>query len=189
MARVDNNVLTRFSSGAIGKQLVLRNRGTKSFLSNRPKIKKGKRKLSARQAEVRKRFQHSAKYARGIMSDPELRLEYEAAVTSGQTAYNVAFADAFLGPELSDLLTDAYGGNAGDVLTVRAVDNFRVISVKFQLLGANGQELESGMAVLDENSLDWVYTTTTENPAVQGTLIRVTAEDRPKNRALLEHTL
>jgi hypothetical protein len=75
MARVDNNIMTRFSRGAIGKQLVLRNRGNDSFLSNRPKRKK-RRVKTPKQLEVRQRFREAAKYATAVSNDPLLRLDY-----------------------------------------------------------------------------------------------------------------
>lgn len=188
MARVDNNIMTRFSSGAIGKQLVLRNRGNDSFLSNRPKRKK-RRKKTPKQQEVRLRFTEAAKYATGVSNDPLLRIDYEAKVLPGQTAYNVAFADAFMPPELSALKTAGYKGKVGDIITVRAMDNFKVESVKFEIIGADETEIESGLATADENSLDWNYTIKNQNDSIPGTLIRVTAMDRPKNQTFLEQTL
>jgi len=188
MARVDNNIMTRFSSGAIGKQLVLRNRGNDSFLSNRPKRKK-RRKKTPKQIEVRLKFREAAKYATGVSNDPLLRLDYEAKVLPGQTAYNVAFADAFMPPELSALKTSGYKGMPGNILTVRALDNFKVESVSFEIIGADDTEIETGLATPDENSLDWNYTVKTQNDSLPGTLIRVTATDRPKNQTILEQTL
>lgn len=188
MARADNNVLTRFTSGAVGKQLVLRNRGTRSFLSNRPKLKK-RRKSSAKQDEIKLRFRMAAKYARKIINDDTLRPDYEAAVLPGQTAYNVAFADFFLGPEISEINTDGYKGAIGDKLIVRALDNFQVTDVAFQIFGADGTEIETGLATMEENGVDWGYTATAANPELTGSIIRVMAVDRPQNRTVLDKLL
>ncbi|MCF1716335.1 hypothetical protein L0U88_16960 [Flavihumibacter sp. RY-1] len=82
--------------------------------------------------------------------------------------------------------TDGYSGAAGHALTVQATDNFRVTKVSFGLYAPDGGLLEEGDAVMDENGFDWIYTTKSEIPSPAGTLIRVSAEDVPKNRTLLE---
>jgi hypothetical protein len=124
MVCVDNN-MTRFSSGAVGKQLVLRNCGNDSFLSNCPKRRK--RRNPPKQLEVRQRFREAAKYATGVSNDPRLRLDYEAKVLPGQTAYNAAFADAFMPPELSALKTAWIGTTPSKPKTIPCPEHSSVL--------------------------------------------------------------
>jgi hypothetical protein len=188
MAKTNRNFLTYSYSGKVGKQYSLRNRGGKSYITSLPKTRENTL-LTERQVEVRKNFQRAMLYARTSNANPALMAEYAAGRREGQTAMNVAFLDAFKGPELSDLRTDGYKGEAGQRIEVQAMDNFRVKSVKFVLIAANGSQLEEGEAVKADNGFQWVYTTQVANPSLPGTIIMVTAADLPNNLARLEAIL
>ena len=187
MARTTNNVLTKNYSGKVAGQYSLRTRGNQSIIAGLPKAREGA--ISAVQFELQKSFKLAVIYARKAMTNPQLKEAYAAARRDNQSAYNVAFMDAYKGPELSDLRTDEYKGTIGDKIIVQAIDNFRVTNVKFKLLSADGTELENGDAIEDENGYDWIYTSKKNNSSLPGTIIQVTAEDIPKNKALLEARL
>ena len=187
MARTTNNVLTKNYSGKVAGQYSLRTRGKKSIIAGLPKPREGA--PSTVQVDLQKAFKLAVMYARKAMNNPDLKVAYAAVRRDNQSAYNVAFADAYKGPELSDLRTESYTGAKGDQILVQAIDNFRVTTVKFILLSADGNVLETGDAIEDENGYDWVFTCKVENPSLPGTIIRITAEDIPKNKAVLEARL
>jgi hypothetical protein len=171
----------------VGKQFVFRTRGDKSIMAARPTFSGASGSES--QQEVRFKFKLAVIYAKKAMANPELADAYAARIRGNQSAFNVAFKDAYYGPELSKLRTEGYTGQPGQPILVQAVDNFRVTLVKVKIFAADGQLLEEGQAVEDENGYDWLYTTKLANPAVTGSRIQVTAEDLPKNSSLLEATL
>jgi hypothetical protein len=188
MAKTNRNFLTYSYSGKVGKQYSLRNRAGKSYITSLPKTRANPT-LTASQTKVRKDFQRAMLYARTANENPALMAEYAAVRREGQTAMNVAFLDAVKGPELADLRTDGYKGEAGQKIEVEAMDNFRVNSVKFVLIAANGTQLEEGDAVKSGNGFQWIYTTQMANPSLPGTIIKVTATDLPNNLARLEAIL
>lgn len=188
MARNKNNILVRGFSGSVGKQLVLRTSGDRTFLANRPSINPG-RVATPQQEVVQLKFKEAVVYAKAAIQDPALKLDYAAVARPGQSAFNVAFSDAYMAPELSNLTTSGYAGNVGDKITVRAIDNYYVDSVKVTILDAGGTLLEEGNAQPDPNGLDFTYTATQANAVLPGTTIRVAAEDLPKNRTILDKVL
>lgn len=188
MARNNNNILVQGFSGAVGKQLVLRIRGGKTFLVNRPVKKKGRVPTAAQKA-MQVKFREAVIYAKTAIQNAALKLHYQAVAQPGQSAYHAAFKDACRGPELSNLNTERYSGKVGDRITVRAVDNIFVDIVRISILAADGAILETGAAERDPNGLDFRYTITQPNANLAGTTIRVVAEDLPRNRTFLEVVL
>ncbi|ULQ55441.1 hypothetical protein KJS94_12390 [Flavihumibacter rivuli] len=188
MARNRSNILVRGFSGAVGRQLVLRTRGDQTYLANRPSINRNRVPTNDQQ-EVRLKFKDAVTYAKAAIQDPALKLDYAAVARPGQSAFNVAFSDAYLPPELNNLRTDAYSGDPGDKITVRATDNFFVDKVTVAIIALNGTVIEEGEATPDANGLDFTYTATQSNAVLQGSKVRVTAEDLPRNRTVLEVTL
>lgn len=83
------NILTKTYSGAIGKQLVLRTRNGKTFLSKYPDMSKVK--PSAEQLEYKSLFSEAVHYAQGIIRDPEKKAAYK--VKKGKSVYNTAIKD------------------------------------------------------------------------------------------------
>ena len=185
MARSANNVLTRNYSGKVAGQYSLRMRGDQSIIAGLPKPRKEKSN-SEKHMAVKRKFSLAVIYGKKAIANPELKAEYQAIAKKNQSAYNAAVLDALKGPELADLRTDGYSGSAGHSLTVQATDNFRVTKVSFGLFAPDGSLLEEGDAIMDENGFDWIYTTQSEISSPTGTIIRVTAEDLPKNRTQLE---
>lgn len=187
MAITSNNILTRNYSGKVGKQFVFRTRGDRSIMAALPTLSGGAGSQS--QQDVRFKFRLAVIYAKKALTNPDLAEAYAAKARGNQSAFNVAFKDAYYGPELSKLRTDGYTGQAGEPIVVQAVDNFRVTFVKVRILAADGQLLEEGQAVEDENGYDWIYTTKVANPVLAGSKIQVIAEDVPKNSTSLESIL
>lgn len=186
MAITSNNMLTRNYSGKIGGQFVMRSKGGKSIIAALPKPSFLKEQYQARREEIKRSFNLAVIYASKAIKNPELKAQYEAVRRNNQSAFNVAFLDKYFAPELSDLRTESYTGQAGQQLQVQAIDNFRVTKVLFTLFAPDGSLLEEGEAQMDDNGFDWNYTTQVQNPSPTGTIVRVIAEDVPKGRSILE---
>ena len=185
MARSSNNVLTRNYTGKVAGQYSLRMKGNQSILAGLPKPRK-ERSDTEKTKAIKRKFSLAVIYGKKAIASPELKAAYQAIAKKNQSAYNAAMLDALKGPELTNLRTDGYSGAAGQSLIVQATDNFRVTKVSFGLFAPNGSLLEEGDAIMDDNGFDWIYTTKSEIPSPAGTLIRISAEDIPKNRTILE---
>lgn len=188
MAITDEKIITQTYSGKVGKQFILRRRGSKSIIAKKPKKRK-RGTTSDVQVLLQEKFNAAVLYAQEARNNPELMAAYAAKRRDNQTAFNVAFLDAYKGPVVSNLRTEGYTGEAGQQILVKAVDNFRVEKVTVQITGADGNILEEGQAQKLSNAVDWMYTTTAANPALTGTLLRISAQDVPMNVTTLEATL
>lgn len=191
MAKTNRNFLTHNYVGKVGKQYSLRNRGDQSIIASLPKkSKKYGSDQDLSQETVKEKFQRAVLYAKSVRdTNPELMAQYEAKRKGTQSAFNVAFLDAYKGPKLRDLRTDEYEGVVGNPITVEALDNFRVKSVKFILFSADGSKLEEGTGIQAASGFQWGYTTQVANPTVTGTKLRIIAKDIPDNMTVLEVVL
>lgn len=188
MARNKTNMLVDGFGGKVGDQLVLRTRGGRTYLGKMPTINP-LLKVTEKQDIIRLKFGDAIRYAKAVVSDPVIKAQYAAAAKPWQTAFNVAFKDAYRAPVISDLRTGAYLGNIGNTILVKVVDNFSVASVTVAISDAAGTILESGPAVRQPNNIDWSYTATQENAQLTGSHIVVTAADRPGNTVTLNQEL
>lgn len=188
MAKNINNVLTQGYTGTIAGQLVLKIRNGKPYYSSRPTFKKG-RKPTPNQSQAREKFARAVRYGKSVIKDPVLNAWYHKAAKPEQSSYTAAISDANEPPQLYDLNTGDYTGKAGQIFTITAVDNFWVEKVSVAVIAGNGDLIEQGAAVPDSIFHTWTYTTSVTHENTTGILIRVTAEDKPKNQTVLEKTL
>lgn len=77
----------------------------------------------------------------------------------------------------------------GEKIVIRALNDFRVTTVRVEIRDADGSMLEMGNAVQDLNGIDWTYAATYGNATLPGTKIRAIATDIPGNEGMLEVTL
>lgn len=179
MAKSDNLIL-KASSGSIGKIMTITKKKSGTMLI-------GKHRGSSsvpptdKQLDIQSKFKEAVIYGKAVMADPALKALYAAAVKGDQTAYNLAVRDAFKGPEITQIRTDAYSGAIGSSVLVRAVDDFKVSSVKVAIYSLVGDLIEQGDAVLQANGLDWLYTSMVANGEVKGCRVRGVAKDLPGN--------
>ena len=180
MAVVLKNLVTQGLSGKLGDTLVFRRVGDRTIVSTAPTTTK---EPTEKQKAQRERFQMAVLYAKSQMSDPEAKAAYEAeAKGKGQpNAYNIAVADFFRAPDINDVDFSLYSGKVGDSIRVRAIDDFKVKTVRVEIFNADGSEVESGEAKLQSNGLDWVYTATAVNEDLSGDRIVIKASDMPGN--------
>ena len=187
MAR-SKNIILKDSSGSIAKMLTITRR--KSGNIQIGKHRGGSTKPpTEKQLEIQAKFKQAIIYGQAVLADPVLKAMYAAAAKGDQSAYNVAVRDASKAPEITRINTELYTGQPGSTITVRAVDDFKVASVKVAIYTATGDLLEQGDAVLQANGLDWLYTATVVNGMLAGCRVRGVAKDLPANETAFDVNL
>src|SRR3974390_1474980 len=127
MARNADNVLTRGLSGSVGKLLTFRQRSGKTIVG---KVRRKSSGLPTEKAQaVMTRFKSSIGYAKIAIKDPGTKHLYKAVTSPDQSAFNLAFRDAFMVPKVEKIDTTNYHGAAGERITIRATDDFKVTGV------------------------------------------------------------
>jgi hypothetical protein len=181
MPKVENNNLLHGVSGKLGNNIVIRQSARGTVMANKPKKAKSS---SEDQIAVRNRFSYAAYYAREQMKRDAKAL-YEAAISARlNSGYAVAMSDYLTVPRIDIMDTDGYHGSVGDVIKVRAWDDFKVKSLTVVIKGPNGEELERGDAIFSTDvDPDWIYTVRTANPTLAGSSITAIAKDIPGNAA------
>ncbi len=179
MAQARENVLTRGLSGTIARQLTFRQLAGKTVVGKLrgPSSVPPTDEFLARQAK----FKSSIAYAKGAIKDPAVKALYKAAAKPGQSAFNMAMVDAFLAPKVNSINTDNYHGAAGDTILVNASDDFKVKGVTVSVHNAAGDLVEEGVAVMQINEADWLFTAAQANAAPAGSKITAVANDLPGN--------
>jgi hypothetical protein len=180
MARLKGNIAMKGVSGMLGANIVFRQVGEKTVLSNRPTKRK---RLSPGQKTTVKRFTRAQRYAKERMTDPAMKALYKKGITAKKTsAYAVAASDFLNPPKLHYIKVPDYNGAVDTVITIKATDDFRVASVDVSITNGHGVLLETGPATAYRlKPFIWKYKTTVMNTAVSGTIVKVTAKDYANN--------
>lgn len=188
MAEV-NSIITGKFRGLLGKELVFRDWAGKTVVAKAPKKRKGL--PSVKQAKLQERFLIASRYAKAVISntDQSMAEAYATALRPRQNVYSRAVEDFMSSPVVSNIDSHNYSGNMGDTITVRAIDDFRVVSVRVEVYAASGLLLEAANAVVDTNGIDWTYTVSEVNNVVAGSKIIAIATDVPGNEGAMEVTL
>ncbi|MEJ6980034.1 hypothetical protein WG906_06210 [Pedobacter sp. P351] len=174
-----NNDLVKGASGRIGDQLVYRQRGGKTIIAKRPRPKIKPDTIS--QITTRELFYNAVLYAKTVIADEATKAIYQAKTQGNQTAYNLAVSDFCKAPEIRLCDSSDYTGLMGQVIRIRATDDFKVESVRLEIKDSSDAAIEEGEAVLGTNGVDWIYNTTAANPLLEGTKLIVSAADIPGN--------
>jgi hypothetical protein len=185
MAKINNNVLLREVSGMFGNQIVYRKVRGKMIMCNRPT----KRNVLTPHQEIAKsRFQDAVRYAKAHIAVPATKAEYTTGITDKLTsAFTVALTDCLKAPEIKLIDVTAYKGVIGNKIAIKAVDDFKVVSVTVEIKTSAGVVIESGVAVLEPGqTILYAYTVTKANAAFAGSKVTVTAKDKPGNNTILE---
>lgn len=189
MSYLDNNPLVDGARGNFGKKFVYKKRGNKTHIAKMP-AQNPNAEVTDQQLEIRDQFGSAALYAKGAMSDPILKKEYQKKAKSGVTAFNIAFRDYLKAPVVKSIDTSKYTGVVGSLITVSAKDDFRVASVHVSIHTAAGVLIEEGDAIL--NPIDrnkWNYATTQANANIAGCVVKADAFDLPGNKGSLDVTV
>lgn len=188
MAKVVNNILMRGVSGMIGGQIVFRTIKGRTYAC-KPPVKRKKTVLSESEELNRRKFSRARTYAKWAMSDETVKSLYRKSVRKNRTAYRLAFRDGFNAPRIVRIDTENYNGHPGNVISVRAMDDFRVTGLRVIIYSAEGKLVEEGDAKLSCNGIDWLYTTTVTNLPASGSTVYATAKDLPGNTDSLQVTI
>jgi hypothetical protein len=187
MAKVGNNLVTSKLSGKLGDEIVFRVRGGKTFVSAAPA--KSNKEITQQQIDHRHHFQEAVIYGKSSYANPAIRSDYQAAAKENQSAFNVAVADFMQAPHIDEIDLSNYSGHSGENIRIRAVDDFKVVSATVSIFNADSSLLEEGIAVQQDNGIDWLYTTTSENGNLAGDKIVVRVSDLPGNSTTSEKTI
>ena len=183
MAKSNNNVITHGLSGKVGEIIVFSQRGGKTIISKAPKKRTGEPSPKAKAQQ--EKFQQAVIYGKSIINDPTKKEQYSV---EGKSAFNVAVADLLNAPKIQEINLSAYHGNIGDIIVIRAYDDFKIISLVVSILNDDGSLVEQGNA-LNNNGPIWVYTATAKNDNLLGDKIIVRATDIPDNVSELSKDL
>jgi hypothetical protein len=174
--------------GASGKfgNIVFRQVNGKTFISKRP-AKPGK--ISPAQQKQRERFSEAAAYAREQIRDQATRDEYARGINDHKhSAYAVAVTDFMTAPKIHEVDIRAYRGRSGNLIRIKATDDFKVTAVEVKIINAAGAQVECGPA-WQQSKLQWHYNAQQANATLSGTRVIVTASDKPGNQATMEKLL
>ena len=189
MARINENLLVRGARGNVARQFVYKKHGDETHIARMPRVKKDA-PISDGQEKVRDMFTEASLYAKGAMSSPELKKEYQKKVQPGITAFNVAFKDYQKPPKVKSIDTKEYDGTPGSTIVVKAKDDFRVVRVKVSIYTADNVLVEEGDTILNPvNRNKWIYTARLLNANMQRWIVKAIAFDMPENEGSLEVTM
>ncbi len=141
------------------------------------------------QIEVRRKFADAAQYAKQILLDPDMLAAYTEKAGNGKSPYIVAMTDYLRNPWINQIDIEGYNGNSGEIIRVKAGDDFKVTGVSVKIIDATGVEAEVGPCQLDTLGIWWEYTTSQEVILDPGVEIIATAYDTPGNRTEASLTL
>jgi hypothetical protein len=186
MAIANDNILTRYQRGRIGN-IIFRRWGENTVASVVPDY--SKIKWSAAQKDNRNRFREAMVYTRKALSDPKVYEYYKKKRKGMQTVWNVAVADYMKRPQITEIDVSRYRGLRGNIIRVRAKDNYFVAGVVVRIVDAQGVEVESGMAVSIPGRGEWIYKALEENYGWKGGRVVVRITDLPGNVVRAEVSL
>lgn len=183
------NLVEKSVSGAMGKELILREVGDAGILAEAPTIDKNRVPTPA-QEEQQDKFAAAADYANAVMENPDLKETYEMKATKTKTAFRVAFTDYLKSPKVKKIDASAYNGTVGSTIVIKAQDDFAVKQVRVSINNAAGDLVEEGLAVLDPIiRVQYIYTATQVVAILPGCKIKAVAQDIPGNKGELQITL
>jgi hypothetical protein len=188
MALVNKNLITQGLSGSLGRTLVFRRVNGKTIVATTPTPSKN---VSSAQLNQREKFQQAVLYAKSQLANPANKAEYESSAKPNKSisAYNIAVADFFNAPNISEVDLTGYSGSVNDTIRVKVTDDFKVTAVKVDIHDAGGNLVESGNAVMQPNKQEWIFKATVSNPSIDGDRITIKATDQPGNETVDTHTL
>lgn len=180
MAKVKLNPVMEQMRGKVG-DLVFKRFQDEVVIARKPG--RSGRAPTPGQAAHRQRFRLAALYGKAVFADPIQRALYaDAAKTRRKSAFALTVSDYLNAPAVDDIDLSAYAGNAGDLIAIRASDDFGVAGVTVVIRDAAGAVLEQGAAVNDRGA--WRYTASATVPPGQAVVVEVTATDRPGNKTV-----
>ena len=134
-------------------------------------------------------FTDAADYAKGAMANPQLHAAYMAEAKIQKSSPNaVAIKDWMTAPTVKLVDLSHYSKQVGDVIYVKAIDDFQVTGVHVSIEDSAHAAIESGAAVFDMPSNAWKYTVTVDATAKGTVTVTASAMDNPGNVGTLSAT-
>ena len=184
------NILTQDLRGEVGKTIVFRHRGEKTFVARYPRPRNPELKATEKQLKRRSKFQKAVLYAKSVLANPTQKALYQAdhkVKRKLMSAFNVAIADYLNPPVVRRIDVSNYRGKIGDKIYFIILDAISVQSVKVALHQSGGTLIEQGEAV--KEGMLYVYTATANQSSFTGSILTVTVTDLPKNVTEKKQTL
>jgi hypothetical protein len=158
MAKIDDNIIMEGIRGRLGKRLVYRKtRGGTTIVSTRPSFNET-REFTDEQLDQQGAFKQAVAYAKKAKTQPAYK---KLARGTEMTSFNVAVADWFSHPEVTQIDPSGWTGEVGQTIFIEARDDVLVSGVTLSIQDSNGNILEQGAATLSDNTM-WSYTTTSQ---------------------------
>lgn len=188
MKSTKKNILSGYS-GKIGDSgLYKRVLNGQDIIQSCPERKGGRKGKEPRKEN--KSFAHAVRFASGIKSNPEMLALYEAASTGGScNAVSMAVKDYLKPAVIAKVVTTGYLGRPGYRIKIRVENIVPVKSVKVSLEDPVGEPIESGFAVRQKDSRDWIYTTIQTNPQYKNSVLLIESLDLPGHKVTWTRTL
>ncbi|MEJ1241013.1 hypothetical protein WBG78_22895 [Chryseolinea sp. T2] len=183
MPIVTNNFLLKGFSGALGKNVVFKQYTKRGIViaANYPTKRKSD---SDKQIAQQRVFKYAIEYARNATAHSQVSAIYSKGVDAIRTSVNaVAMKDVLTPPEVREVNLLTYTGAPGELIRVRAWDDFKVMAVSITIAKADGTIIEEGNALPRGKRGLWRMATTVRNDSVPGTVFTVTATDMAGNKA------
>ncbi len=122
-------------------------------------------------------------WAKSIWADdPSLKEKYSSAGRAQhRRGFDLAKADFLRPPKVEDIDLSGYTGNSGEMIRVKAVDDFEVKEVRVSIQELDGTVIEEGAAELEAGQ--WVYEATTTVKKGETVVVQATAKDHPGHAA------
>lgn len=182
MARSKNNNFLKGLSGQIGKNFIVKTLPDGSqVVTNMPSKRK---KTSAKQKANEIKMTYANYYAEAQMAKPAIAELYNRrAKGTNMNGYNLAVRDFRKPPLIHSIEAAEYYGNPGDMIRIRATDDFKVVSVTVTIK-VGKKVIEKGEAIPRGKRGLWRYTTTVKNESPKKSVITTEAMDMPQNRTI-----
>ena len=171
----------------LGESVTIRKLSNRVVVTNRPARKRGE--PSEKAALYQERFREATQYANLQMEREESRALYARGADKQKkiTPFIVALTDYIKPPKVTAIDTSGFFGRVGDVIVVKATDDFMVTKVKVTLRNKAGDLIEEGEATAVPDMVNtWSFRTTVAIKSLAGTAIRALAYDRPGNVGSME---
>ena len=185
MARVRRNIVVEGLAGMLASQLVFKHdKAGRTIISIKPRFDENREFTPAQMAQ-QERFQEATAYAKDAIQTEAVYAE--KAVGTAMSAYNVAVADWFHTPEVTEIDVSNYTGQEGQVIRARVMDDVQVTRVTMVITTDAGEVVEQG-EMTHEQGVWYTYTTVDTCPDGPARVI-VTGLDLPGHAGVEEATL
>ena len=183
MARNISNILLRHYSGKVNNMVIQSNGIVRSLPDISGRI------WSSRQQMHLTRIEEAKNYARGVLTDPEKKAEYEQTLPKWKKkmdhpnigVYQLAIRDYYHPPNIRRIkYKQPVSGTKGSI-EVDADDEFCISAVAVEILSTKGNVIESGSAVWSDLHDIFTYPVQKAHLLKPGCAIKVTVTDRPGN--------